>query len=656
MNNIFAELVKLYDVLAADNKVPPFGFVEQPVFYEISIDDDGTLLDIRSEVHTVTNENNRGKKIFSVPMLLPLESRTSRPHPYFVVDNTDYIFGFKREVEKEGHPFIRADDCHKAYIEHNKKMLAPAAENGAVKAFFAFLDKYTVDDFINSEMFAEFDKRLYMGRLVFFTSEGYLHDQPEVKEIWMKYRQTEAEKTSESITQLDLVTGQPCKPALLHPAIRGVPGLDKGVGKLVCFNYDSCKSYGYKQGENAPMSDLTAFKYATALNYLLNRKNNHYIQIGKMAIVFWERDKEYGEVCECINAIKNNPDDGVVKSIRSVLEGKKVRAGFEKTIDREYFILGLSGAKTVVVPRFFYSSTFGDMLDNLLKHYDDMTVATFPDDSGKYTPYTLFCAATPNNRKKDNKKDFFITDAELPFTSQDIASFFRSILFGKPYPRSFYQMMSISIENQINCYAGPASVNKKDTKASDDKSGKKPAEEVTEKKSPKIMKDNTVLVFRSQAAFIQAYLLREKLAIKKQDGELDFMDESTKALYLIGRQVAIVEEMQIFAHKKLDKPFSVARSINGIAHYPASNYWHLDEKFRIAVCNLSDSYSGFAEKYGKQYLEIGASLAEIPVSALPFYSNSAELNAFALGYSYQRNLIIKERAEKYEESETDEDK
>src|SRR5439155_1343648 len=71
------------------------------------------------------------------------------------------------------------------------------------------------------------------------------------------------------------IVGQPV--ARSHkPKILGVPGLASG-GYVVSFSREApaFSSYGFKMGENAPVSEQAAAAYALALNDLLARDETH---------------------------------------------------------------------------------------------------------------------------------------------------------------------------------------------------------------------------------------------------------------------------------------------------------------------------------------------------------------------------------------------
>src|SRR5690606_14263978 len=84
-----------------------------------------------------------------------------------------------------------------------------------------------------------------------------------------------------------LVTGQDEPIARLHePKIKGVRGGQSSGALLVSFNDSAYESYGKVQSYNAPVSELSTFKYANALNCLLAR-NDRRLSLGDATVVFW---------------------------------------------------------------------------------------------------------------------------------------------------------------------------------------------------------------------------------------------------------------------------------------------------------------------------------------------------------------------------------
>ena len=85
------ELTKFYDHLLDCRKIEePYGFSMQSILFKVVLSKNGEvkqIVDLR--------ENKKGKKIV-VPRMPDLDARSSNSHPNFIVDNPQYVFGYKK--------------------------------------------------------------------------------------------------------------------------------------------------------------------------------------------------------------------------------------------------------------------------------------------------------------------------------------------------------------------------------------------------------------------------------------------------------------------------------------------------------------------------------------------------------------------------------
>lgn len=121
---------------------------------------------------------------------------------------------------------------------------------------------------------------------------GYLHERPAAQAVRGRLLGNDsADGGDAGAASLGtcLVTGESRPVARLHPAIKGVNGAQTAGASIVSFNLDAFTSYGKTQGDNAPISEQSAFAYTAVLNYLLRRgeHNRQRIQIGDASVVFW---------------------------------------------------------------------------------------------------------------------------------------------------------------------------------------------------------------------------------------------------------------------------------------------------------------------------------------------------------------------------------
>src|SRR5690606_825146 len=113
--------------------------------------------------------------------------------------------------------------------------------------------------------------------------EGYVHDRPKVQDAWLRYR---AKRAAEVVAQC-LVTGEEAPIARIHPSIKGVFGAQPAGAALSSYNLKAFESYGKTQNYNAPLSEVVAFGYTTALNYMLSNPRQRLQLDNNTTVVFW---------------------------------------------------------------------------------------------------------------------------------------------------------------------------------------------------------------------------------------------------------------------------------------------------------------------------------------------------------------------------------
>ena len=152
---------------------------------------------------------------------------------------------------------------------------------------------------------------------------------------------------------------------------------------MVSFNAQAYESYGQEGGTglNAPVSEYAAFAYGTALNYMLSQKN-YFIHMGDTTIVFWtaDTDPEYGKLFKETLGQGDGDDINIRQSsLKNWFDAIACRKplnydGVEINYSNRFYILGLSPNAARISVRFFYSDTFGNILENVVQHYKDLEI------------------------------------------------------------------------------------------------------------------------------------------------------------------------------------------------------------------------------------------------------------------------------------------
>jgi CRISPR-associated protein Csd1 len=429
---ILQSLVSLYDRLAADPatsaKIAKQGFAPKSVSFEIVLRTDG---------HAVINDLRiAGTKIgksFPRDIVVPTfpGKRTSGVKAGFLCDKTSYLFGCPDPGEaaegcRSAEEFGAFRDLHLAaqqVINH------PAFDQ--VCDFLRTLDPSLAT---NHPLWPEIG-----GKNGVFRLEGeqrYVHEIPVVADYW-------ACRASCSTKNMGicLATGQEAPIAEVHPPIKGVidPGgqAEKGI---VGFNKDSFISYGKKQSLNAPVSELAAFKYATALNWLLDGPRPQRLRIGDTTAVFWSQQRTEAE--SLIGYLlggqpANDPaaQDATLNQRLAVFldilrQGGGRLADLGNDVQTPFYILGLAPNAARISIRFWYTSTLGELLQHLKRHRDDLAIQTeYPDRDSDFPPvWMLLDEIVPRKQGRPDR------DKIPPLLGGAIT---RAILAGGPYPQAF---------------------------------------------------------------------------------------------------------------------------------------------------------------------------------------------------------------------------
>ena len=255
---ILTALCQYYDRLAEHPdpytgkwKVPAFGFSNERIGYILVLSVEGRLVDV------INHQDSSSKKSQPKQMFVPRPvKRTSGIQANFLWDKSTYVLGIQTNPDKktvEEIPWLASPETFKEFKRLHIEIIGESDDAG-LAALVKFLRQWepgNIDhppcnpDILNSNLVFQLDD-----------DRCYLHDREAAKNLW-------AQLLNDPMGAVEgncLVTGKREKIARLHPAIKGIYGGQSSGGSIVSFNAESYKSYGKVQGENAPVSELAAFK------------------------------------------------------------------------------------------------------------------------------------------------------------------------------------------------------------------------------------------------------------------------------------------------------------------------------------------------------------------------------------------------------------
>ena len=404
-----------------------------------------------------------------------------------------------------------------------------------------------------------------------------------------------------------LVTGETRPIARLHPSIKGVPGAQSSGAALVSFNLDAFTSYGKTQGGNAPVSEPTAFAYATALNALLapsgtNEKGwatySNRVRLGNVTVVFWAETAEAEAIAGGLFGDMRDDtteSDAVGEVLREMAVLKPLQeAAPDVDPTARVYVLGLSANAARLSVRFWMEQSLGELATCFAEHWTDLQIEPRPrfwPPSMRALLLELAAQGEPENVPDHLNGEFT-----------------RAILTGSSYPRSLLSLAIMRIRS--------------DQDHEDKKTGRKRE------------KVGDLRVALLKACLARAY--RKGLITEDVPVSLDLA--STNPAYRLGRLFSALERLQRAAlgqrNATIRDRFYAAASATPAMVFPTlvRNARNHSKKVR------STTGSGLAEWFEDRIAEIVGD-----VHAFPKTLTLEDQGRFALGYYHQRAAFMQKK-------------
>ncbi|GHV26035.1 type I-C CRISPR-associated protein Cas8c/Csd1 [Clostridia bacterium] len=412
-----------------DSGVAPPGYAYNNVGACITLDEDGNVTNVLSLM--------KEKKQFS-KLLTPIQPKRSgsSPEAAFLCENKEFIFGIYKDDKGAQYRFNASREKHERVLKD--------VDDAGARALFAFFDKRHQG---SSEYEGIDTSPLEVGsNIVFRLKEEttYLHERPKICEAWDKYVNSDVQ--SLPVAQC-LVSGEIAPIARLHGNLGGF-GTDRPT--VVGFNQTAFCSYGRKkqEGENAPVSHRAAFEYVTALNSLIADRR-HVVRIAGDRVLFWAEESAGDEEDFLALMFGNEPTD-VSEEAKAAIDRKllgalqairkgKMPAEYDFHENVVFSLLGIAANKTRVVIRFFYRSSFGQLLRQIAQHYQDINITGGESDTRIISPFRILLE-TAVQHKAEN----------IPPQLQ--GGLMRSILWGTSYSHGLYMALlnRTRAEHEVN--------------------------------------------------------------------------------------------------------------------------------------------------------------------------------------------------------------
>lgn len=436
---ILGELTAFYQRMLQepDTELPPPGYSRELIGFVLVLTPKGILRRILPRL------DDTGK---ARPLLVPAPRKQSGSgvSPNLFWDNTGYLLGVgKDKPERSAKTFAAFRQAHTE--------LARDTRNARLEAVAAFLEAW------QPAMFEE----LEVGPLILDKNgvfqiegdQGFLHEQDDIGRIWEEQRRRAEE---EAPTGICLATGKTAPIARIHPPVRGVSGANPTGAALVSFNCDAFESYGKSQSFNAPVSNEAAEAYTAALNFLLRKDSGHCLRLGSTSLVFWTEQPGPAEkvFAACLfyeddealsRAADAAEDQELLGRARAVLraarDGRKPAdsdVAALREADTRFFLLGLKPNQARLGVSLWQISSFGQLLENLGRHYHDLALAPQNANDPPLPPLWMLLRELAPQGKADN----------IPANLGEALS--RAVLSGGRYPENLLAIVVQRIRSDKN--------------------------------------------------------------------------------------------------------------------------------------------------------------------------------------------------------------
>jgi CRISPR-associated protein Csd1 len=402
--------------------IPPIGYEEGAISFVVVLEVDGRFVNIE-DWRIGEGRRRRGRPTF-VPQGIDRTGKDSWKTAFLLWDHPRYVFGLPRD-EEDKNTAVKRLDAFKRRIHHSFPDASIDAGVRAVLQFYAH--SKNLESAIRHPLWPEI--RDSNGNVTFKLRQAT--DLVCQTSIVMETVTREFNEKSEIGVGQCLVSGEWGAIAKLHRATP-VPG-SQATAKLHSYNLDAFNSYGKVKGANAPVSNVAAFEYTTALNVLLASRNlparKQCLQVGDTWTIFWADKTVELEtaVVDIFGEPHNDDPDCNVRAVTSLY--KAIENGLLENDEGsvEFFVLGLAPNIARIAIRFWHHSTVAEMAVRIRQHFEDLRIVRREHDY-EYLPLKSLLNSIAQTSQKYPKGD---PEKVPPNLSGDLM---RSILMDLPYP------------------------------------------------------------------------------------------------------------------------------------------------------------------------------------------------------------------------------
>ncbi|HBJ59090.1 MAG TPA: type I-C CRISPR-associated protein Cas8c/Csd1 [Verrucomicrobia bacterium] len=424
---ILQALKEYYDRKAADpdSGIAPLGWEKKEIPYLIVLDSEGRLVNVEDTQEKV------GKKLRAQSFLVPQSvKRTVGVEPYFLWDNVEYVTGI---LCKEGGRQDRVAKQHEAFMAR----IQPYTSVSAIGAVSRFLSSSDLPSQLETfDAWKEARQSCAFVAFKFAGEKGTIFDEPEVKRVVNGlHRETEGD-----FMGVDLVSGEQDAIALLHPALKGIPGANTTGANIVSFNFPAARSFGKAQGNNSPVGVRSAFAYTTALNTLLAKDSKQKISVGDATVVFWAGRKSSfeGAMLAFFSEPPKDDPDRLQQHVAALFKSPQTGSASFSDDPTAFYVLGLAPNAARIAIRFWHVGTVAEMAERFRTYFDDLLMVHGPKDRDHLSLWRLLVSTAVQGKSENIAPNL-------------AGNVMRSILEGLPFPETLLQsvLTRIKAEHEV---------------------------------------------------------------------------------------------------------------------------------------------------------------------------------------------------------------
>ncbi len=407
---ILSSLCEFYNKVLkerGDDVLLPDGYSEQTVHYQVCLTPDGeieTILSLATEPEKLEDGQSGKKskaKVEYPKRIFPFRTQKPAIDVNIPEHRMKYLFGLK--FSGKGLEVTSATE--KAFNAFRAKTIEffDDIDDPLIAAYCNFARKWNPSEQESNEHLINLGNKINNPCFEFVlsgASENRLQDNETLKELWDvafqgnaiegddEKESDDAENKTDKVHQCS-VYGENLPIARIHYKIK----IDGGQGagcSLVCAKNESENSYGKTQGFNCDVSYKEMKEYTVALNYLLQTDGYH-IKIGDTTFVYFAL-ADVGEEKSCqdllnlflsgdLDAFENqsssnleliNETNGNLSAVfHKIKDGRYTGFDVSNLNSVEYCIFGLIPNEGRISVRYEYRNTFGKILDNVARYYED---------------------------------------------------------------------------------------------------------------------------------------------------------------------------------------------------------------------------------------------------------------------------------------------